>query len=390
MVDRGKLTFAGLPVSVPRGRALVGRRSRRPAGRLIPLRELRPQDVAAWGDLALRAVEPNPFFEPEFVLPAARHLGGSDVGLLVVEGLDREWLACMPVIPRLKRGRITLPAITAWRAPPYGCLGTPLVAEPTVELATERLIEHALHISRVGIVALPWLGDEGPVAAAVRGRPATRHAPFERPVWRRGSRADLEGTLSPHHRREIRRLARRLEEQLGAPLQVRDGAERAGSVEDFVTVEASGWKGQRGTALNANEAHARFFREMCAAFRASGRLQLLELGTGSRVASSKCNLLAGDCVFHFKIAFDEALRPFRPGLQLEVRMIELFQQRMDQRWMDSCAPAGNKAFEQLWPDRQPIASYVLAASRTVSWLITHRPTVPSARSRDARATGRHD
>jgi hypothetical protein len=71
-------------------------------------------------------------------------------------------------------------------------------------------------------------------------------------------------------------------------------------------------------------------------------------------------------------------------------MIELFQQGMDQTWMDSCAPAGNKAFEQLWPDRQPIASYVLAASRTVSWLITHRPTVPSARSRDARATGRHD
>src|ERR1019366_2430848 len=293
----------------------------------------------------------NPFFEPEFVLPAARHLGGSDVGLLVVEGHDREWLACMPVIPRLKRGRTTLPAITAWRAPPYGCLGTPLVAEPTVELATERLIEHALHRSRVGIVALPWLGDEGPVAAAVRGRPATRHAPFERPVWRRGSRADLEGTLSPHHRREIRRLARRLEEELGAPLRVRDEAERAGSVEDFMTVEASGWKGQRGTALNANEAHARFFREMCAAFRASRRLQLLEL---------------------------------------EVRMIELFQQRMDQTWMDSCAPAGNKAFEQLWPERQPIASYVLAASRTVSWLINHRPTVPSARSRDARATGRPD
>ncbi len=335
----------------------------------------------------MRAVEPNPFFEPEFVLPAAQHLGGFDVGLLVAEGRDREWLACMPVVPRLKRSRATLPAVTAWRAPPYGCLGTPLVSGPTVELATERLIERALHTSRVGIVALPWLGDEGPVAAAVRGRQATRHAPFERPVWRRGSRGDLEGTLSPHHRREMRRLARRLEEALGAPLQVRDEALRTGSVEDFMALEASGWKGQRGTALNVDQAHARFFREMCAAFRASGRLQLLELRAGSRVASSKCNLLAGDCVFHFKIAFDEALGPFRPGLQLEVRMIELFQQQMTQTRMDSCAPATNKAFEQLWPERQPIASYVLAASHAVGWLINHRPAVPSALSRDARATG---
>jgi hypothetical protein len=38
---------------------------------LLPLADLTARDVAAWRDLAARAVEPNPFFEPDFVLPPA-------------------------------------------------------------------------------------------------------------------------------------------------------------------------------------------------------------------------------------------------------------------------------------------------------------------------------
>ena len=54
--------------------------------------ELRPRDadVARWRDLAARAADPNPFFEPELLLPAVRHLkGGGEVRLLVAERAGR-------------------------------------------------------------------------------------------------------------------------------------------------------------------------------------------------------------------------------------------------------------------------------------------------------------
>ena len=50
-------------------------------------------------------------------------------------------------------------------------------------------------------------------------------------------------------------------------------------------------------------------------FRAAGRLQLLALTAGERTAALKCNLLAGDEVFCFKIAYDEAYARFSPGVQ---------------------------------------------------------------------------
>ena len=43
--------------------------------RFLTLEQLDQSDERAWRGLAARSAETNPFFEPEFVLPAARHLG---------------------------------------------------------------------------------------------------------------------------------------------------------------------------------------------------------------------------------------------------------------------------------------------------------------------------
>ena len=244
---------------------------------LLPVKELTSRDVVAWSELAAQAAEPNPFFEPECVLPATRHLGEPDVGLLVVTGGDREWLACMPVIAHLRRWGMRLPVFGAWRNL-YGCLGTPLVARSAVETATERLVQQAFRASRFGVVRIPWLGEDGPVAgglhatlAASRREPVL-HRSVERAVVRRTALADgFDVVISGPHRRNLARLSRRLAEMLEAPLVVSDHSESAGAAEDFMTLEASGWKGAAGTALRSNPAHAAYFSELCAGFRAAGR-----------------------------------------------------------------------------------------------------------------------
>ena len=74
--------------------------------RLPTVLELRPDeaDVDRWRDLAARAAVANPFFEPELVLPAVRHLErGAEVRLAVVQR-GGEWIAMAPVV-RLSRWR---------------------------------------------------------------------------------------------------------------------------------------------------------------------------------------------------------------------------------------------------------------------------------------------
>src|SRR5271167_1614573 len=89
------------------------RRTALPAPLLAPVQDLQARDVHAWRDLAARAAEPNPFFEPECVLPAARHLGGPAPALLIVKDRGGEWLACLPVIPALRRRRVPLPVMSS-------------------------------------------------------------------------------------------------------------------------------------------------------------------------------------------------------------------------------------------------------------------------------------
>jgi CelD/BcsL family acetyltransferase involved in cellulose biosynthesis len=341
--------------------------SRTTTSSTIALRDLSARDLAAWRELASQAAEPNPFFEPEFVLTAARHLGDAHVELLVVHEAG-QWLACMPVRHGVRFGRARMPALSSWRHL-YCFLGTPLVARSAVDDATERLLEHAMRASRMGVLVLRTLGEDGPVKPALLGalgrEPAMRRS-FSRAVLHR----DGDAVVSSRHRRDLRRLARRLGETLGDPLEVRDVSDDDAHIDGFLALEAAGWKGERGTAM-ASAGHGPFFRELCEQFRAAGRLQLLVLTSGERAVSYKCNLLTPEAVFCFKIAFDESLGRFRPGLQLELRMLEIFREQMSQAWMDSCADPDSKLFEHLWPERRPIGSYVISSSRALSWTIDH-------------------
>jgi hypothetical protein len=266
-----------------------------------------------------------------------------------------------------------VPGLTVWRHR-YCFLGTPLVARTSVEVACEGLVELALHAARFGVLALPWLGDDGPVSAALlaaldeSGRRPSLHRSSARAVIRRDG---LDVLMSSRHRRDLGRVARRLAEELDAPLELRDRGEEASAVEEFLAIESAGWKGERGTAMAAHGSDAAFFREMCSGFRAAGRLQLLALGDDAHAVSFQCNLLTSEAVFHFKIAFDETFARFKPGTLLELRMLEEFRERMTQQWIDSCAAPDSPQFGRLRTDRRQLGSYVIGARRVVSWTLDH-------------------
>ena len=134
------------------------------AARRYLLSELGDTEIARWADLAAGAVEPNPFFEPEYVLPAAEGLAEPDVSLLVVEA-DGEWRACLPV-QRTRLGRV-LGALRTWRHR-YCFLGTPLLHPANPADAAHELLALGADEAPGSRLALEQFADDGPAGAAIR------------------------------------------------------------------------------------------------------------------------------------------------------------------------------------------------------------------------------
>lgn len=340
-------------------------RGSRGAGILIAVRaeltaatELSTHDVARWRELATLAAEPNPFFEPEFVLPAAKALEVEPL-LLVAIDHDGEWAGAMPV--RRIRGwrHVPIRGFSSWRYL-YSFFGAPLLRRGCEHDVLETWLSRGEPRLRP-YLGLDLLDADGPACTALRetteglGANAIVFAQHERAALRRSAEG-MNLRTSKKRRRENARLGRRLGEALGGPVEAVDRAADPAAVQEFLALEAAGWKGSRGTALASTPRHADLFREMCAGFQRLGRLQLLSLRANGRTAAMLCSVLAGDTVFGFKTAFDESLAGFSPGIQLQRAHADYFADNQQISLIDTCAEPSNEMANRVWPDRRRIVS----------------------------------
>ena len=332
---------------------------------LIALADLDDSEVGAWRELAGRALEPNPFGEPEFVLACAATLRPEHAYLLrVADGSD--WIASLPVRRTRRWRRLPAPALVAWRHL-YSCLDTPLVDRERGVAAFSALLGWIAADREAAFLVVEQLGGDGPVASLLddaldeQGVRAVRAQRSERAALRR--RADQDYIdVGVKHQREWRRQRRRLGSLLDAEVATEDCAGDATAVADFIRLEASGWKGKAGTAFAAVPGHAELFERLCRSFDERGRLQLLALEAGDRRLAMKCNLIAGEAIFCFKIAFDGSLAKYSVGMQLEIDNVSRFHEGTEAAWMDSCADPDNAMINRLWPDRRTIEALVVPAS----------------------------
>lgn len=323
--------------------------------------DLGPADVEAWTDLARRTVEPNVFFEPEVLLPAMRHLEPPGaVRLAVVEAEDGRWMACAPVRRVRAWGRLRLPCLTLWTHD-YSGLEVPLVDAGAVVPAMAALLG-PLRRPRGGVfVTFTQMPSDGPVHQALRAAAGGREvevARYARAVARRRPEfAYLDG-MKAKRRGELARHRRRLEEQHEG-VRTLDVSDDPAAIDRFLELEASGWKGDRGTAIASSPGATRFFREACAALHRRGRLELLALMADGRPIAMKCNFVTAGRVFGFKQAFDESMGRFSPGRLLDVDTMRSFHERPDADMLDTIASATNDSINGMWPDRLELVTVLV-------------------------------
>ncbi|WP_232629278.1 GNAT family N-acetyltransferase [Methylobacterium sp. Leaf118] len=316
----------------------------------------------AWNALAARAIAPQPFYGRRAIAAhQASGLAPAGLAAVVVRGTD----GLEAVLPfELRADVIGLGGTVA--QPFLSRLVTaslPLVAEgPALDDRLDALVE-GLALASGGRCwrwpLLPVAGrlGAGLLAAMARaGWGVATVAAFARPVLDR--RADHAAFLAGHpHRgrlKDLRRRRRRLGESgTLAFVSATEGPALEQALEEFLALEAAGWKGAAGTALRCGadtEALAR------ALFRADGapavRADLLRLD-GRTIAASLA-LVAGGTAFLLKTAYDEGSRAQAPGLVLEADIVRALHDTAFADRLDSATLPGS-VLESLYPDRETIA-----------------------------------
>jgi CelD/BcsL family acetyltransferase involved in cellulose biosynthesis len=359
---------------------------------LVPLAEVDSGLHSRWRDLAERAIEPNPFTDPDFVLPVAEAVRATaDVALAVVER-DGAVRFAQPVIRARRYRRLPVAAVTTWLHD-YASLGTPLVAPEDPEQTWReavRLFDAAATVTSLGMFAV-----DGPVHRALDAALAGRRRSVllgrrERPILRRRPGQPYLSLLSADRRKVTRKRHRQLAQELGGELKRVDhaGSRTAltAAVDGFLALEAAGWKGADGGAMACRPGHADFFRTVCTRFAARGALQFWSLEAAGRTVAYECVLLAGHTMFFFKTTYDEQVRRFGPGAALLTGILGEAHDSGRYEVLNSCTGLGESLSPQLFPDRQVLAELVLPpagpAGATAVWL------APRAASAYRRLPGR--
>lgn len=335
--------------------------------RLLRVADLQQDDIEGWKVLARQSLEPNPFFEPEFVLPLAAARLQDDVHLLVAED-SQSWLFCMPVIIRWGWRKVPVPVLSTWLSQ-YTFLGTPLVASGRPDVLPDLLRGiGSLHSS---LLMFEWVGEGGLVSAQLKQAVSECSSPivlweqFERAAIRPTSSKDLN--ISSRRRAELGRRRRALEREFDEPVKLVDRTNDPSAIDEFLALEASGWKGGEGTAIASRAEDVIFFREACRALAAAGRLRILAL-TCSRTVAMQCNFVVDGTLFGFRTCYDESLSRFSPGALLLQDAIEDARAR-GATWFDSCTAPDNDLCNRLMPDRQAIETFVVGAPNPVGSML---------------------
>jgi CelD/BcsL family acetyltransferase involved in cellulose biosynthesis len=311
----------------------------------------------AWADLAAVASEPNPFAECWFMRPAISSLAKRTDDRMLAVWQSGALIGMLPLTSAASYGRIPVRHAENWVH--YHCfLGTPLVRagfEITFWEAALKALDAADWAPN--FLHLVGLDPTGPIYA---GLCEVRRADIVHRSERALLHSDLdpeayyEANVRPKKRKEIRRLRARLDELGTVSFEQLDiGAPIKDWIMDFLALEASGWKGREGSALNGQASTKAFFEKTVSGAHLAGKLDMLRLTLNGKPIAMLVNFTTPPGSYAFKIAFDEDYARFSPGVLIKIENLKILNDPRI-KWTDSCAVEDHPMINSLWAERRSI------------------------------------
>jgi CelD/BcsL family acetyltransferase involved in cellulose biosynthesis len=344
---------------VDAARRLAGAASAAAVGAVVSAGALQPL-TPEWGDLASDAAEPNAFYAPAMLIPALGAFADEKPDVIAVRDAGGRLIGLAPVAPLKGYSRLPIRYVSTWMH--KHCF----FAAPLVRHGHERAFFHAFFDAveqRGAFLRLRHLDASGPLftaaaaVAAETGRLSAPSARYTRAMLLSPWTTDdyLKGSMSGKKRKDLRRLRSRLNEEGAVSVDLLGpGEDIAPWADEFLELEASGWKGKAGTAMGAEPASAQFFRQAADAAHRAGELQLFRLRSGARTIAAAVNFRSAGALYAFKVAYDETYARFSPGVMLEIEMMKAIEGATDLCFIDSCAKAEHPMIERLWRERRTI------------------------------------
>jgi CelD/BcsL family acetyltransferase involved in cellulose biosynthesis len=324
-----------------------------------------------WRALAARALESNVFYEPEFMLAAAP-VFGAEAGAVLVRSAAGRLVGLFP--SRIDRGRSLVRTLVGWTHP-FAPLGTPLVDRDDAEGVIAAWLAHlGREPSMPSLLLLPLLPAEGAFAGALDA--ALKRSGRASAVFGRHRRAQLapgahregyiERAVSAGRRKELRRQRRRLEGIAPVTFDTTANAQAVeAALQDFLLIEASGWKGAAGTAIVNDPKVRQFVGRAVDALAAEGRARIDRLHLNGTAIAAAITLISADTAWCWKIAYSEGVSRASPGVQLALDLTaSLLAQPLPAR-VDSCATADHPMINHIWRERLTLHDRLIALRPSV-------------------------
>ncbi|MCC2113352.1 MAG: GNAT family N-acetyltransferase, partial [Hyphomicrobiales bacterium] len=287
--------------------------------------------IEDWHRLEANAVEGNIYFTADMLMPAIRHMGRDQVRVaLAFRQTDgeqpRRLVGLMPIaVSRRRYGPLPAPAIV-WRHS-YLMVGAPLLDRSCHVEALKTLLDTAAGMTRLGTLVMPYLRRNGPVYQALQSmadrgeRRLEDIEAFERAMIS----TDLSGPeylnamISGSRQKTYRRFRRRLEDEGELTFHHHQTIrEFVPAFEEFLALEASGWKGRSGTAIAELPDDQAFFAATLPVLAARKAARLYALRLNGKPIAMMLAILQKRDLYAWKMAFDEAYAARSPGVLMMI------------------------------------------------------------------------
>jgi len=326
--------------------------------------------------LSHRAMEPNIFFSARLLAPAMPRVEDKQVRFALIRddnGMRSRLRLLMPFTVERPGFSVGAPIIRTW-ANPFGPLGTPLLdtedAAETIDNLFEVLTQPQTKLPSV--LVLPDIRLNGRFAqlakavAIARDLSVATTDTFRRPMLESylDGESYLKQSVSAHHYREMRRQWRNLEKLGTLTYNVaRQPEEVRLRMEEFLALEAKGWKGKKRSALINDRYRAAFAREAITNLAEidAVRIHTVDLD-GRAIASIIVFIMAGEA-YTWKTAYDESLGRHSPGKLLIMKLTDWHLDDANILRTDSCAVPDHPIMSRMWEQRDEMGSLVIGLTR---------------------------
>ena len=321
--------------------------------------------------LSNRAMEPNVFFTGQFLAPAMPRLEDRQVRLAILRDTEGRNRARFLLPFSIDRPGFSFgaPIINAW-SNPFGPLGTPLVdgegAAETIDNFLEALAQPGTGLPQV--LVFPDVRTDGAATKLIKAVAMGRNLPVTITNTRKRAMLEsfedgdtyLRNSISAKHQRELRRQWRRLETTGEITYTVvRQPKEIHRKMEEFLLLEASGWKGREKSAMSMDRYRAAFAREAVHNLAAADKVRIHTIDLNGKAIASLIVFISSGEAYTWKTAYNEDYAAFSPGKLLMAKVTDWHLDDANIVRTDSCAVSDHPIMDYLWKERSTLGSLII-------------------------------